>query len=419
MVQKKSQGLVSRYFKLRTKKGILAIILLSMIVYLSWLFAFPLFGPIINSYFNEMQALSIEKGKWIMLFIASMIASNLITGIILNKTAKRIPYILGSAVLISVLTFVLWLNYVDIYILSIFMGLASGISLVAWGAYFTKNVTPEERGRVAGIAIGLSIPTGQLFLLTDSFGLTITAENAILIIAFWMLTSFLILAFRSKHSTDNIKTTKQKGHPPKQIILYAIPMFLFNLVSGILMSMVFPTVLSNISSGIFYIIWALPFLIGSIIAGIQLDIRGRKFPTMVGLAITGVSIAILGILNINIGYLFIIPLAIGYSFVLIASYIIWADLAPEKSEGIFYGLGFALINAAQMIGLVLAGTHFGSVSSSQITAYMLFASIALFISIPPLILAEEALPRSLIEKRQLMEYLDGVKDKFVGKKGKK
>ena len=97
------------------------------------------------------------------------------------------------------------------------------------------------------------------------------------------------------------------------------------------------------------------------------------------------------------------------------SYILWADIAHEQSTGRFYGLGFALINAAQMIGLILSGTHFGIVTTSQLNTYMLFSAVALFICIPTLIFAEEALPRSLIEKRQLMEYLDGVKDKFAKK----
>ncbi|MEJ2242564.1 MAG: hypothetical protein P8Y18_10555 [Candidatus Bathyarchaeota archaeon] len=412
----KKQGLLSRYFKLRTSKSILAIVIIAILIYLSWLFAFPQFGPILTSYLNGIRALSIEKGKWVLLFIASMTASNLITGLALKKTTKRIPIIIAASVLISLFTLIFWLNYMDMYLIAIPLGLAAGISPVAWGTYFTENVTPEERGRVAGIAIGLSMPIAQLFVITEPFDLFSTAENKVLIIGILILISFILLAFRSKNENITKKPKKSKGHPPKQIILYAIPVFLFSLVSGILLSIVFPTILGNISSGIFYIIWAIPVLIGAIIAGTQLDLRGRKFPTMVGLAITGISIALLAILNINTGYLFIIPLAIGFSFVLITSYIIWADVAPENAGSIFYGLGFALINSGIMLGLILTGTHFGSVSSAQINSYSLLAAILLFVSIPPLILAEEALPKALIEKRQLMEYLDGMKGRFSKKK---
>jgi len=418
MSQKKKGGLLSRYFRLRITKSNLAILLISIIVYLTWLFAFPLFGPILNSYFNGMQALSIEKGKWILLFLASMITSNLITGYVIDKTSKQVLFSLGSAVITSALTLVfITINFNDVYTFSILIGLAAGISPVAWGAYFTDKVSPEERGRVMGIAVGVMMPIAYLFIISDLFEFLSSIENKLLIIGIWLIITFLTLAFRSKEKTEEAKTVKKRKSPKlKKIALYALPMFLFYLVSGILMSMVFPTLLDSVSTEIVYLIWALPFILGAIIGGIQLDLRGRKFPTMVGLAITGVSLAIFGILKINIGYIFIIPLAIGYAFVVVSSYIIWADLAPEKSGGTFYGFGFAIINGAQMIGLIIAGTSFGSVSSSQINLYMFFSAIALFICIPLLILAEESLPRSLIEKRQLLDYLDGVKGKFARKK---
>ena len=69
-----------------------------------------------------------------------------------------------------------------------------------------------------------------------------------------------------------------------------------------------------------------------------------------------------------------------------------------------------------MIGLILSGVVFGSASAAQINLYMLFASIALFLCIPPLFIADEVLPKELIEKRQLLDYLEGVKNKFTGKK---
>jgi MFS family permease len=224
------------------------------------------------------------------------------------------------------------------------------------------------------------------------------------------------LAFRQKdHAQDSPKAKTRKGPPLKQFALYATPIFLFYVVAGILFSMVFPTIQDHIGNNIFYVIWAVPFTAGAILAGVQLDIRGRKFPTILGLAITGVSLAVFGILGVNWGYLCIIPLAIGYSFVTITSLIVWADLAPANSRGKYFGIGFGLIAAAQMVGLIVSGVSYGSASAAQINLYMLFASIALFLCIPPLFLADEALPKELIEKRQLLDYLEGVKNKFTGK----
>jgi MFS family permease len=407
----------SRYFRLRIDRSNFATLLISITIYFSWLFAFPLFGPIINSYFDGVQALALEKGKWVMLFLASMVTSNLITGYLVDKSLKRLLFIFLSTIFTSILTFAfIWVNLNDVYLVSILLGLAAGVSPVAIGAYFADNTQPEERGRIMGISVGLMMPIAQLFLISESFNILTSITNVLIIVGILILITFLILTLRPKERKMEITSSKGRKRPNrKQIILYAIPIFLFYLISGILLSIVFPTIQSQISNEIFYLIWALPFLIGAIYAGINLDLRGRKFPTIIGLAITGISLAILAF-QITLGYLIIIPLAIGYSFLVVTSFIIWADLAPPQSRGTFYGIGFGIIAAAQLLGLIATGTIFGSVSSSQINVYMIFSSVALFLSIPPLILADEALPRSLIEKRKLLEYLDGVKDKFVGKK---
>ncbi len=406
----------SRYFGLRIDRSNFAILLISIIIYLSWLFAFPLFGPIINSYFDGVQALAIEKGKWVMLFLASMITSSLITGYFVDKSLKRLLFIFLSTIFASVLTFVfIWISVNDVYLISVLLGLAAGVSPVAFGAYFADTAMPEERGRIMGVSVGIAMPIAQLFLISETFDF-LTFTNKIIIVGSLILITFLILTFRPKDRTQQIISSKgRKGPNRRQIILYSVPIFLFYLVSGILFSIVFPTIKNQISNEIFYLIWAIPFLLGAVYAGVNLDRRGRKFPTIIGLAITGISLAIFAVLQ-NLGYLFIIPLAIGYSFLVISSFIIWADLSPPQSRGTFYGTGFGLISAAQLLGLIATGTIFGSVSSSQINVYMLFSSVALFLSIPPLILADESLPRSLIEKRKLLDYLDGVKDKFVGKK---
>ena len=418
MAKSTKREALSRYFKLRINRSTFAILSIFIVVYLSWLFAFPQFGPIIAGYFDGFQALGIEKGKWILLFFASMIASSLVSGYIIDKTLKRVMFILISTIAASALTFsFLWLNFDAVFLFAILIGLAAGVSPVAWGAYFADHTSPEDRGRIMGIFVGLALLIAQLFLISGTLEIGSTANINLLIIGSWLLISFLTLAFRPTEKTQEISSSKgRRGPAPKQIVLYAIPMFLFYLVAGILASIVFPTIQGNVGNGVFYLIWAIPFIFGAIFAGTQLDLRGRKFPTITGLAITGVSLAIFGIMGLNLGYIFIIPLAIGYSFVAISSFIIWADLAPSRSRGIFYGAGFALMTSAQMLGLILTGTSFGIVNTSQINAYMLFSSVALFLCIPPLILAEEALPKELIEKRQLLEYLDGVRNKFVKKK---
>jgi MFS family permease len=418
MKQPKKNEFWSRYFKLRIGKRTLATLLIFLTAFLVWFFAFPQFGPILSDFFNRFHALGIDKGKWVLLFYASMTASVIGSGFLVDKTLKKVLIIVIITPIMSILTAsFLWLNIDSSFIFAILLGFAAGFSPVAIGAYFADHTSPEDRGRITGIAIGATLLISQIFILAGPLNVGPVSNAEVLIIAIVLLLTLAGLSFKPMDTSRDISVAKtRKGPPPRQIALYAIPLFLFYVVAGILYSMVFPTIQDHISSSVFYVIWAIPFVIGAIFAGVQLDIRGRKFPTILGLAITGVSLAVFGIIGVNWGYLCIIPLAVGYSFVTITSFIVWADLAPVKSRGKYYGIGFGLITSAQMIGLILSGVVFGSASAAQINSYMLFASIALFLCIPPLFIADEALPKELIEKRQLLDYLEGVKNKFTGKK---
>ena len=418
MKQPAKKELWSRYFKLGINRKTFATLLIFITAFLVWFYAFPQFGPILSDFFNNFNALSIDKGKWMLLFLASMTVSTIGSGFLVDKVPKKVLLITLITPLISVLTIAfLFLNFDISFSFAIILGLIAGISPVAIGAYFAEHSSPEDRGRIVGIALGIALLLSQVFLFAGVFNIGSISNPVVLIIGIVILITFVGLPFRPKKNAQDSSSIKSKRGPkPKQILLYAIPIFLFYMVAGILFSMVFPTIQDHVNKSIFYVIWSIPSTVGAVFAGVQLDVRGRKFPTILGLAITGVSVAVFGILGVNWGYIFIIPLAVGYSFVSITSLIVWADLAPTKSRGKYYGIGFGLITSAQMLGLILSGVSFGSASAAQIGSYMLFASIALFLCIPPLFLAEEALPKELIEKRQLLDYLEGVKNKFSGKK---
>jgi formate hydrogenlyase subunit 4 len=86
-----------------------------------------------------------------------------------------------------------------------------------------------------------------------------------------------------------------------------------------------------------------------------------------------------------------------------------------KSRGIYYGLGFGLISIALLIGLMVSGGSFGSISESRLRSFMFFSAVALFLCIPPLIVAEDALPKEIIEKRQMEEHLKRARQKMMKK----
>jgi MFS family permease len=400
------------YLKIRADKTSFIVIFTSIAGYFVWLIAFPLFGPILDGYLAGLKALAIEKARVVQLFLISMMVSSLVSGYLIDRLKKRLLFIWLSTLLASLLTFAfLWVNKMsEVFLLSSLLGLGAGIGPSAWGAFFADQTSPEDRGRIMGISIGLSMLVAYLFLIFKS---SIGSKAGLMIIGCLNLLSLMTLFFKSKESQGITSSKRIRGASAKQLLLYASPIFLFYLVAGVLLSIVFPTVQDHVRSEIFYLIWAVPFLLGAILAGILYDTMGRNFPAIVGLAITGISLAAFGIFGIRLGYFFIVPLAVGFSSVTVLSFTVWADLAPARSRGLYYGVGSGLMAFALMVGLLSSGSIFGSVSASQIKGHILFSSVALFLCIPPLIVVEEALPKELIEQRRFQEYLDLARRKYI------
>jgi MFS family permease len=396
------------YFSVRIDRKIFLMIFVSTLGYLVWLIAFPLFGPIMGNYLSGLRTLAIERGRVIQIFLLAMLVSSFIAGYLVDKLLKRIVFIWGSALVASLLTYA-FLGVNDFLILlpvSLAMGIVAGLSPVAWGAFFADNSQPEDRGKIMGASVALSMPIAYLFLVARSSGVLASSSTEIMVIGTLYLVTLLTFLLKPKEKDEEIRSARRRGGANlKQTIFYSGPVFLFYIVAGVLFSIVFPTIQDNVSSGVFYMSWGIPFIVGAVVGGVLLDSMGRRFPTIVGLAITGVSLAVLSLIGIKAGFLSIIPLSVGYGIVTVFSFVIWADLAPVKSRGLYYGLGFGLIAGGLLVGLMGVGTSFGSVAVDRIKSYMLYSSVALFLCIPPLIQAEDALPMEVIEKRQMEEHL--------------
>jgi MFS family permease len=395
-------------FTVLIERKTFTVIFITVLGYLSWLMAFPLFGPVMTSYLAELRALAIEKGGVMQIFLIAMMVSSFVSGLLIDRLLRRVIFIWVSAIIASALTFMfLWVN--DILILFpvvAVLGIVAGISPVSWGAFFADNSSPEDRGRVMGMSVALSMLIAYIFLLMTPSGVASTSGTGIIIAGLLILVTIVTIFLKPQEKTEEImKARRRRGPGVKQTALYAGPVFLFYIVVGVLLSIVFPTIQDNVSGLIFYLAWGLPFAIGAVIGGILLDTRGRKFPMIIGLAITGGSLAVLALMGIRDGFVSIIPMAIGFALVTVSSFIIWADLAPIHSRGLHYGLGFGLIAGALTVGLFGVGGTFGSVSVNQIRNYILYSGVALFLCIPPLIQAEDALPQEVIERRQMEDHL--------------
>jgi MFS family permease len=184
---------------------------------------------------------------------------------------------------------------------------------------------------------------------------------------------------------------------------------LFYAVAGFLLSLGLPAIQGNMSSGLLSIAWAFPFFFGAVLGCVLLDGIGRKFPMIVGLAIIGVSLAMLVIVGTQLSFISIVHFAIGFAIVSTSSFIVWADLAPARARAVHYGVGFSLMAIALIVGLIGIDMVLGSVNPSQISMYLLVCSGAIFLCIPPLLQVEDALPKEIIEQRKMRQYLERAK----------
>jgi MFS family permease len=396
------------FFTVRIDRKNFLMLFVSILGFFVWFLAFPLFGPIMSHYLDGMRLLTIERGRVMQIFLLAMMVSSFVSGYIIDKLVRRVVFIWVSTLLASVLTctFLVINDILLLFPASLILGLVSGVFPVALGAFFADNSSPEDRGRIMGVSIALSMPISYSFLILQQSTINITSDLEFLIIGSIFIITLLTIFLKPQEKSDEIKNARRRGGAGiKQTIFYAVPVFLFFAVVGVLLSIVFPTIQDNVSSGIFYVTWGLPFVLGAIVGGVLLDSYGRKLPMIIGLAITGVSLAVLALIGLRNGFISILTLSFGFAIVTVSSFIIWADLAPINSRGLHYGLGFGLIAGAMALGLMGVGNIFGSVRVQDINRFMLYSSVALFLCIPPLIQAEDALPREIIERRQMEEHL--------------
>ncbi len=382
----------------------------------AWLSAFPLFGSIFTVRLGGLGELAIEQGGVIQIFLFSMLASGSISGLIIDRVLRREIVIWVITFVASAFTYAyLWVNeFTVLFPASLFLGVVAGLVPVAWGAFFADNTSPEDRGKIMGLSVAASMPIAYIFLAYKPIGDSLRALF-IAIVSIYLL-AMLAININFPGNPEN-KRGRRRGRVEIELnfFYYAAPIFLFYAVAGFLLSLGLPAIQGNVSNGLFTIAWALPFFFGAVLGGILLDGIGRKFPMIVGLAIIGVSLAMLGIVGTQLSFISIVPLAIGFAIVSTASFIIWADLAPARARAVHYGVGFSLMAIALIVGLMGVGTVLGGVNPSQINTYLLVCSGTIFLCIPPLLQVEDALPKEIIEQRKMRQYLERAKRIYTKK----
>ena len=165
-----------RYFvNTKTLKKDHVMIFLSSVSYFIWVFSFPLFGPVLLHYFSDMKALVIEQGRFMQFFLLSMLVSSVSTGYLSDHMRKRVIVIWISAITASLVTLgcIFITKIGDMLLFSILLGIVSGANIPVVGAFFSERTSPEDRGRIIGLPIGLSF----LFAFLYYIGITLIMKS--------------------------------------------------------------------------------------------------------------------------------------------------------------------------------------------------------------------------------------------------
>lgn len=402
------------FFNTKTDKFDKAVISLSVLSYFIWVFSFPLFGPVLSHYFSDMRALVIEQGRFMQFYLFSMMASSVAVGYLSDRVPRKTILIWLSAIATSSVS--LGCTFLgrtsEMILFSIILGIVSGVNLPLIGSFFSERTLPEDRGRLMGLPLGLSFLFSFLYYIgVPYFGDSSKAECTL--VSVLCLSSLATIFFRSSENTEKQKNRKEARFKTRHLVYYSSIVFLLYWVIGVLFSIFIPSILEQLSRTIFYLAWSVPFLLGAFVAGYMFDSMGRSFPALLGLTMTGASLALFGVYGLGSNWLYLVLLSIGLSFSILFSFLVWADLAPAHQRGLFYGYGVGLMCLAMLLGLVSTGTIFGSVSASYIKSYILYSALALFLCIPLLIVVEDLLPKELIEKRKFQEYLEHARKKYI------
>lgn len=278
-----------------TRRKLLAVTLLFSSSF-AWFFVF-------YTYFDVMISPGSVGSPWhtagILLLLATIGVSAFFGSVIAERIDRRrflsFWLVLGILATVPILFF---RGYEFLVIWGVVGGISIGLGFPSCHAYLASSTTPDERGRVAGIAIFVTF----VLIMVSFLLVRILGEEAIEIL-------FLTLILRSigfvSLKLDVVKRTENRAKPWRDTLGYEdfnryLFVFVLFMIAAGLVSLLWNAVPNT---GEFYaayqtasILRYLGLTVFAIITGIMVDRIGRKKPIIVGLVMLGAAYAVVGLL---------------------------------------------------------------------------------------------------------------------------
>lgn len=338
-----------------------------------------------NAYFNISIALSLLANTFLVKKFSKLhlIYAWAITMPILTVLSISVPNLLLSPVLIFL------------------FGFLSGMSLLAYSVYFCNSTATEERGRVGGAIVFISLMINPIVLLL--------LENFMVGSVFLGAFTFIIHFLKPKKRAT-VKKISSWRHENRAVLKYLIPWVVFCFVNGAFSRAIAANFTLQFGEFAFSVRIAtyLTAAFGALIGGLLADWAGRRIALSVGLISFGVSATISGLINAPVIFILFDSVQ-GFSWgIFLALYIlvVWGDLAHTVNSVPFYAIGLFPLYFFTGLGYLI----YPKLMIVPVGTLVLLSCLLIFLSNIFLIFSPELMPKDKREEMILKRYGQRVKE---------
>ena len=302
-------------------------------------------------------------------------------------------------------------------IVSLIFGPLLGISLGIGFPYSLKLLSDctaiEERGRISGIYLLLSFIMIASAMVTN-IALELQLIGIIIVLMIIKSTGFLALIISDcvvgtkvnyKKRTESWFSVLRK----RTLILYLLPWLMFLIVVVLTDHLVWADIqtdpdyerIMEFSRPLNYAGTA----IFGLISGIITDRLGRKYPIVAGLVILGISSILLGLAPSEASvFIHMMTIGAAFGFLMVTYTVVPGDIASSSKEKFYAIIGVIPLTIYGGIGAIPRALDL-TVGANILSPIL---SVILFLSILPVLQAQETLPQKIINERKIKEHMKKV-----------
>lgn len=402
-------GFLTRDVKIPHRKLLSVIILSSSTLTLCYLF---------RAYASLILSTPETAQFWVPLgeaiFYISIVLSAVIGSLVSERFSRR-KFLFWWIVfgMLSSASLLFFQGILATLILNALLGITFGLGFPACLAFIAESTAVEERARVAGTMILVTLLTLSVVIGADSvFGFSLLEIVGICVAL--RATGFLALLLDSCDREIGKKRSWRRIFSYRLFAFYLFPWLMFNIANGLLTVIRLGLPLTDEYAATYALGSVLPYGVGGIfafISGILADRLGRKVPIIIGLVLLGASYTFLGLSTSAFSWLVHLAVSgVAWGFIMVAYLAVPGDLAFKGSKERFYAVG-TIFPFIMYMGFSGATVFFGVGAPTTILSTIL--SIILFVSVIPVLFASETLPENKMRARQLREYLSKVSQRVA------